>query len=193
MSMKARIVDKAPPSPDFLGLTTDEKLAEVDRRAQNRAAGRRPTDNGFFDDPAPGRWAQRREVERFLVVGRTLLIRLPWSCLVADNEKYAPALRGKRAVMILTAKYRAGKKKAERLVAEQISSTSLFVGPCALQATLFEPNRHVRRDVTNYAKLVHDALIGRAYLDDSQLYDVRWIRGPVDVDAPRLDLSVTLR
>lgn len=48
-----------------------------------------------------------------------------------------------------------------------------------------------RNSCSDYAKLVHDALTGLAFVDDSQLDDVHWIRAGVDIDRPRLSLELT--
>jgi Holliday junction resolvase RusA-like endonuclease len=117
-------------------------------------------------------------------------LRLPWSTLVPDNQRMAPALRGKRAVLVMTKVYRNAKKRAARALCDQNAFPPLS-GPVAVRALLFEPDRRTRRDVANYSKLVHDALVtGGVLVDDSQIDELHWARAGVDIDAPRLELLV---
>lgn len=174
-------------------MTVAERSAEVDRRNINRRAGRSVTDDG----PA-GREVAVELPEmcaRRLAVACAELV-LPWSFLVPDNAKYAPAYRGGRPVLILSAAYRAGKKKAEDELRDQMTNGAYPVHPLQgrlmLVARMFEPNRSSRRDIANYAKMVHDALTGIVYEDDSQLDRVTWIRAGVDIDRPRLELTITV-
>lgn len=120
-------------------------------------------------------------------------IAFPWSSLCPDNAKYAPALRGKKPVLLLTAAYRAAKKAMTRQVSEE-----LVLGPpglpwrgrVLLRAVVFEPDRRTRRDPSNYSKVTHDALSGLVYADDSQIDVSWWLRGPKDIDRPRLEVLV---
>jgi Holliday junction resolvase RusA-like endonuclease len=118
-------------------------------------------------------------------------ITLPWSALLGDNAKYAPAHRGQKPVIILTLAYRTAKARAQLTIERQLIGLTPLEGPCSLCARMIEPDRRTRRDIANYAKLVHDALTGWAFVDDSQLDDVRWIRAGVDIDRPRLELTIT--
>ncbi|HEY2851152.1 MAG TPA: RusA family crossover junction endodeoxyribonuclease [Gemmatimonadaceae bacterium] len=99
-------------------------------------------------------------------------------------------------MLILSAAYRAGKKKAEDELRDQMTNGAYPVHPLQgrlmLVARMFEPNRSSRRDIANYAKMVHDALTGIVYEDDSQLDRVTWIRAGVDIDRPRLELTITV-
>lgn len=132
-----------------------------------------------------------REAERLTFDDpRKRQVRLPWSSLEPDNAKYAPTSRAGKPVIILTKEYRAAKAKARIAIIKQLDGRAPIEGPCALRAFFYEPNRSSRRDIANYTKLVHDALTGLVYVDDSQLDDVRWIRSGVDIDAPRVEIVV---
>lgn len=128
------------------------------------------------------------------VTTQRLVCELPWSHLLADNRKYAPALnKERRPCIILTKDYRQAKKRAVDALQEQLAGCKPIVGPVTLEARFWEPDRRWRRDITNYAKLVHDALNGLAYLDDSLIDEAQWIRAGVDIDRPRLELTITSR
>ncbi len=202
------------PAFDFGTASPQDVLAEADRRRLNRAAGRAPTDDGAgawkqtTRRPAPlatvrppdrvlvresdvrPSWggALPKEPGRDFIVGRR--VRLSWSSLLADNAKYSPAMRRGKPVMILTEDYRTAKDRARQAITAQLAGLDPLEGPVSLVGRFFEPNRHHRRDLSNYCKLVHDALTGLAYLDDSQIDDLRWIRAGVDIDAPRLELTI---
>jgi Holliday junction resolvase RusA-like endonuclease len=115
---------------------------------------------------------------------------IPWSYLVTDNAKYAPALRGTKPAMILTDAYRAASKRIHQEALNQLDGAGWFVDPVSLQGVLFEPNQTAQRDITNYCKVVHDALEGVAYKNDRQIWRAVWERGPIDIDRPRLELTV---
>lgn len=189
--------------------TPAEILEEADRRARNRMAGRNPTDDGPPTTPAAAATEHARrlgpdrlflaqqpsfEGALFADLRTELVLCLPWSHLLADNRKYAPALtKQRKATMILTADYRTAKRRAVNTLTVQMGGAPPFKGPVEVVARLWEPDRQRRRDLTNLAKLVQDAMNGIAYTDDSMIDDVRWIRAGVDVDRPRLDLTITPR
>lgn len=184
---------------DINTATPAEVRAERDRRQRNVAAGRNPTDDGQGTTDAIARGVVRDPGS--LIPERPPLqsrhFTLPWSVLVADNAKYAPGVRrtpaGPQGVILLTPAYRVAKKKAEALVREQLvaqGSPPLITGSILLMAELIEPDTRTRRDIANYAKLVHDVLTGLAYRDDHQLDEVRWIRMPHDIDRPRLEITL---
>jgi len=177
---------------DWSTASIEERVAEVARRNRNRAAGRSPTDDGPVVKPE---WATRA-VDAVMAPARSArrICVLPWSMLVPDNQRFAPALRmvrGKpKAVLVMTKEYRAAKKRAVVCLSEQRTET--ITVPCRLVATLYEPNTH-RRDLANYAKLTHDALTdAKIIADDSLIADVRWMRAGVDIDHPRLELILTV-
>lgn len=184
---------------DFATATDAEKLAEVERRNRNRAAGRAPTDDGqksgLFDGMHSPEWHAEVARECQAITSereRLVRLRLPWSMLIADNQRFAPALRGTRAVLVMTQAYRAAKKKAAVFLAPQYSGP-VITGRVRVTARFFEPDARTRRDIANYAKAAHDALTQAAVIaDDSLIDDVRWIRAGVDIDAPRLELVVEL-
>lgn len=198
---------KAPKTPVAVSwddMTGEQRYAEAARRNNNRKAGRAPTDDGVHLVNVEAAIAVRRSTagqpfdpshvvytpsspSRWLPTDRRVV--LPWSCLVSDNQRVSPAVRGRRAVIIQTAAYRTAKREARAIVAAALVYGPLE-GPVSILAEFFEPNRSRGRDISNYAKLVHDALSGFAYVDDKQIDEVRWIRGPVCVDAPRLVITV---
>lgn len=114
---------------------------------------------------------------------------VPWATLVSDNAKYG-VLKGR---MLLTSKYR--KAKADvgwwAVLAMNKARSRVLEGRLGLYATIYEPDSKRGRDVSNFCKLVHDALIGIVYVDDKQLDDVRWQRGAVDTANPRVEIFVS--
>lgn len=115
-----------------------------------------------------------------------LFLTLPWAVLVPDNAKYG-VVRGK---IILTKAYRTAKESA-RMLAQLTFKRRRLYGPVSVVATLYEPDRDRSRDLSNYCKLVHDALSDAAYTDDAQIDDVRWLRGPVDPKNPRCEITIS--
>lgn len=122
---------------------------------------------------------------------------LPWSALVSDNDKYSPAMRRSAKgelypVLILTSAYRDAKAKARRLAKEATGGAAPLAIPLALHARVWVPNSRPGHDVCNFAKCAHDAFESVVYVTDEWLYDPRWTRIGVDVDAPRAEITITL-
>lgn len=115
-----------------------------------------------------------------------LRVRIPWSALVSDNDKYTVA-HGK---LVLTDPYRAAKKAIGNAGADAMGGFPHLDGPLSLTARVWMPDNRPH-DLTNFCKVVHDGLEKVVYRADSQLYDVRWIRAGVDVDAPRCELTIS--
>jgi Holliday junction resolvase RusA-like endonuclease len=118
----------------------------------------------------------------------SITLTLPWDVLVSDNGKYG-VYRGK---MILTKRYREAKDAIHVYAMRIPASQRPLDGRLRLRATIHEPNYIRCRDIANFAKLTHDGLNGILFHDDAQLDDVRWIRGPVDKDDPRVDIVLSI-
>lgn len=185
---------------DFATASPAEVRAEVARRAARRAAGLPLTADAHVprgevqlvqDGRVRGRVVNCAiELDRPLTAPLPARLRIAWSMLAGDNARWAPALRGKKPVLVMTAVYRTAKKKATKALVDQNDQPPM-TGRVKVTALLFEPDRRTRRDIANYAKLVHDCLTDAGVVqDDSQIDDVRWIRAGVDIDAPRLELVV---
>jgi Holliday junction resolvase RusA-like endonuclease len=119
-----------------------------------------------------------------------ITLRIPWSALVSDDDKYAPALRKGKPVIILTETYRTAKARMTKLAVDTMAGRPAMTVPLAFVGRVWVPNNH-RRDVHNFSKCCLDAMSKVIYADDSQLHDTRWIRAGVDVDAPRAELTIT--
>lgn len=115
-----------------------------------------------------------------------LVLTLPWDVLCRDNAKYTVS-RGK---IVLSSEYRTAKAAAHLRAKAQVRASQRLTGRLAMVATFREPDRRRTRDVTNYAKMLCDALTGAAWEDDGQLDDARYIRGPVDRANPRVEVEV---
>lgn len=119
---------------------------------------------------------------------------LPWSALVSDDAKYAPARDANmRAKIILKDGYRVAKAKARAAarVAMTVEGTTFepLALPLSFVARVWVPDNH-RRDVVNFGKCCLDAFEKVIYADDRWLYDTRWIRSGVDCDRPRAEIEV---
>jgi Holliday junction resolvase RusA-like endonuclease len=132
---------------------------------------------------ASGTYAVTFDVTALLMPVR---LRIPWSALASDNDKYG-IMRGK---LIAQKPYRAAKKAIRSLAVEAMNGRPPAACPLALVARVYVPDNRVH-DVVNFSKCVHDALKGSVFVDDQWLHDVRWIRAGVDVDAPRCELTIT--
>jgi Holliday junction resolvase RusA-like endonuclease len=115
-----------------------------------------------------------------------MMVRLtfPWSVLVPDNRRHG-LMRGR---ILLTAVYRDA-LDAMRLMAKAQHRRPCLTGRLMLEATFYEPDRR-RRDVSNYAKLLGDALTGSVIADDSLLDCCIYRRGPIDRERPRAEVTV---
>lgn len=114
---------------------------------------------------------------------------IPWSALVSDNAKYAPASRKGKPVIVLTEPYRTAKAAVQARARDAMQGRPPLSVPLAIHARVYVPNGQ-RRDAVNFSKCAHDALSGIVYADDTLLHDVRWTRAGVDVDAPRAEVTV---
>lgn len=116
----------------------------------------------------------------------SVTIRIPWSALVSDNEKYTVA----NGRIVLTEGYRTAKKAIGERAADAMGGFPHYSGPLTLTARVWMPDNRPH-DLTNFCKVVHDGIEHVVYHNDSQLHDVRWIRAGVDVDAPRCELTIS--
>jgi hypothetical protein len=118
---------------------------------------------------------------------------LPWSCLISDNLKHRAQLRGSgpsaKAVMVITRAFATAEEQIRALGLSKMGGAAPASEPLALLARVWMPDERVH-DLANSCKLVHDALEGAVYQNDRWLYDVRWTRAGVDVDAPRCELTI---
>jgi Holliday junction resolvase RusA-like endonuclease len=119
-------------------------------------------------------------------VETSISLHSPWVVLVRDNARHGLS----RGRIILTREYRDKLEAARLLVAFAMAGHSPLVCRVALVATFHEPDRSRKRDVTNYAKLLCDALVGRAIGDDSQIDDARYVRGAIDPKDPRVEVTI---
>lgn len=152
-----------------------QKAARIERFGQLTTPDQREQHAALVADPPPP---------------GVVKLRLPWSSLVSDNDRWAPAVRDGRAILLLTEDYRAGKKRIVAVSEAVMNGQPAIKTPLRFEALVWVPDNR-RRDVVNFGKMVLDSLSGIVYADDSQLYDVRWLRAGVDVDAPRADITIT--
>lgn len=190
--------------------SVERTLAEIER---SRPSARHRLPSGDFTgasatgtlEPVPH---SRSEAKRIAtqaqrggkVAGITMVtLELPWSHLIGDNERFAPAIRivrgNPRAVLVMTAAYRTAKKRAVHELQRQFAAGAIdwppISRPVRVTACLVEPDRRTRRDVGNYVKAVHDCLTNAQVIaDDSLINELRWSRAGVDIDRPRLELYV---
>lgn len=120
----------------------------------------------------------------------TVTLRLPWSCLVSDNDKFVAFLRRGKPAMRITPEYATAKERITALARDRMGDRAPLDCPLAFTARVWYPSNHPR-DLTNWCKLVQDALSGVVYADDRLLRDVRWTHAGVDVDAPHAQITIT--
>lgn len=133
-----------------------------------------------------------KPVEPVLEIPLPIAIVFPWSCLVSDDKRFAPALRGDKAALVMTEAYREAKKKAEPIAINAAAGFSPRSGALELIAKVYVPDNH-RRDVQNFSKCLLDVLSGVIYKDDSQLEKTTIERAGVDCDAPRAEVLIRAR
>lgn len=184
---------------DLSKMSPAEVAAEAARRSARRAAGLPlegdridprsfPTDDNDaarrvveYVDPADS-WVRSTPHMRF--------VSLPWSLLVSDNDRTQPVVAGSKVRMVLSKRYKEAKEAARVLLMSQVGGNPPLTGRVRITASLIEPNAHRTRDLSNFAKMVHDALSGIVYLDDGQIDSLTWRRGEPCIDRPRLLVAV---
>lgn len=120
-----------------------------------------------------------------------ITLTIPWDVLVPDNAKYGATLMNRKPRLYTTTEYKHAHKWIYEIAMVAMKGSRPLQGTLALKAVMYEPNRSRVRDLSNYCKLVHDGLSGEVYDDDGQLDDVQWIRGGVDKDNPRVEITVS--
>lgn len=115
---------------------------------------------------------------------------IPWSALVSDNCRYASGTQRTGGGLLLTADYRRAKGLVRDLAHRKLEGAQPVAFPLRLHARVWVPDDTRAHDVCNFAKAVHDALETTVYTKDRWLYDVRWERAGVDVDAPRAEITI---
>lgn len=119
---------------------------------------------------------------------------LPWSYLVSDNARYVARVVGARdkphAKLNLSPDYRRGKGQVAQAARTKLGDVEPVSIALTLEARVWVPDEIRAHDVCNFAKAVHDALQTIVYTNDRWLWDTRWIRAGVDVDAPRCELTI---
>ncbi len=118
---------------------------------------------------------------------------LPWSALCSDNyhEKASLTIRKGKPFprKILDARYKAARDKTADIVRGIAANGTPLAQPLALHAMVYVPDERPH-DPCNFAKCCLDSLQRIVYASDRWVYDVRWIRAGVDVDAPRAEITV---
>lgn len=160
--------------------------AEAERRQRLRAAGSMrlgvdapPVSAPPITTPAEAAGELAQRIPR--------RITLPWSCLIPDNRKTSVNV----GQVHLSSEYRQAKKRGKAIAKEQVGELPPLTVPVRFEAVLYAPNTHRRRDLINLGKITQDILTEIVYDDDSQIDDARWRRGPIDIDRPRLEITVT--
>jgi hypothetical protein len=113
-------------------------------------------------------------------------LRLPWSVLISDGDRHA-VMNGR---LISKQHYREAKSRIRSMARLAVAGAAPAEIPLRLEAAVWLPDNRVH-DVVNFAKIVHDGCSTVIYTDDRWLYDARWYRAGVDVDAPRCELTIT--
>lgn len=122
--------------------------------------------------------------------GVTIELALPWEVLVHDNHRLSPRKHGKG--LFQTTRYRNAKARARRLLVRQWQGP-VSSGPIALVARFHLPD-NIRRDVTNYGKLICDSLTGIVIEDDrwQVLRSTTWEAVGIDRGRPRVEITMTV-
>lgn len=121
-------------------------------------------------------------------------IELPWRALFLDNNRMRPVImrgrKGSFARMVNTGDYKKAKKLARGLIAMQYRGRPLE-GPVVLRVEVFVPDNG-RRDVSNYAKMIGDAITGTVIVDDrwQVLRRTTWEVPRIDRENPRAVLTI---
>lgn len=119
------------------------------------------------------------------------LLVFPFKALCRDNERHAMLKRGGSRVIGSSERYRNCLNVCVHLAAAQYAREKgeRIKGPAQLTITLHEPDKRAR-DIGNYVKMIADALIGTAYVDDSQVDELIVRRGERDRFNPRAEIEI---
>lgn len=179
-------------------MPTAEQLLRM--KAEREARGRTPmvvSVKGRHLDAAPTSEVVSRLVapDPRAPIEWPVRLTLPWSLLVSDNERKEPYVAyssdGPVARMRLTKRYAEAKEKIEQLARGKLAGAAAAEIPLELWARVWIPGGHIRSDVANFGKAVHDALEKVVYRNDNLLHATHWVRAGVDVDSPRAELTIT--
>ena len=110
---------------------------------------------------------------------------IPFDALMGDNHRLIPA----RGRLIANSKYRDAKAALRLRLTAHRPRLTLHDGRVALECTFHWPDRR-KRDVTNYGKMLCDALTGIAFHDDVQIVDARYRFGGYDKANPRVEIVI---
>lgn len=113
-----------------------------------------------------------------------VILTVPLAALASVNRRLVPV----RGQLRLSPTYREALVEARLCVAKQWRGLP-WAMPAALTIRIYWPDRR-RRDESNYVKLLEDALMPRALVDDAQLVETRVIRAGVDARRPRAELEL---
>lgn len=119
------------------------------------------------------------------------VIVLPFKALCRDNERHTILRRASGRVIGSSERYRNCLNVCVHLAASQYmrQDGERIKGPAQMTITLYEPDKR-QRDIGNYVKMIADALIGTAYVDDSQVDELIVRRGERDRFNPRAEVEV---
>lgn len=110
---------------------------------------------------------------------------LPWACVVSDNDRFIVVYGENR----LSPKYRTAKQQiAQRAVLYW--RRAQMIGDVHLLARFYFPDAR-KRDAGNYRKALTDALTGIVYTDDSQLAGEHYLKGAIDRERPRVEVTIS--
>ena len=119
------------------------------------------------------------------------VITLPFKALTRDNDRHALLKRGRGWAIGSTEKYRTSLLACGHLANAQYARQGgeRLKGSVKLTIVLHEPDKR-HRDIGNYVKMIADALIAIAYIDDSQVDELIVKRGERDKLNPRAEITV---
>lgn len=124
-----------------------------------------------------------------------VIITIPWSLLVPDNQKQVPVpvTKGQKVSRIMTStKYRNAKTSITAYMREQTKGMSWPIWPteevrCAYE--FYPPNKR-KTDVANYLKILNDAMQGVLVTDDYQIVRLEVDRMDIDRTNPRVEINM---
>jgi len=179
-------------------MSASELAAEARRRQERRAQGLPLHDDASIPDDgstsvrASVAFVPYQDPADPWVMGTATVRRvsIPWSLLVSDNDRMQPVVREGMPRLVLSKRYKEAKQAVRVLLIAQTNSQAPLMGRVRVTATFIEPNAHRVRDLSNFAKFVHDALSSIAYVDDGQIDVLTWRRSAPCIDRPRLEIAV---
>ena len=110
---------------------------------------------------------------------------IPFAALVPDNRRLTPG----NGRLILAKRYRDARDGVHLIAKVAWKRHEIIGGAVMMECRFWLPVRR-KRDMTNFSKILNDALSGVCYFDDEQITHYTMVKCGVDKAKPRVELTL---